>query len=228
MNAKSPHILAPRFSKFRLLGFLNQLSSDLELTDGVSRCGIIFRMRKTIVFGVLFILGAAASASAGDRFSVFGDLGHSIYSSEGVTTQGEPGTGAGLGVEFPMGPSSGLEIDAIYLKRKNLIQASYLQVPIVYRLWLGKMFTIGAGAYYAQGMGSVTANGGTETFSAAGYTSNDIGLTGAAGFNIPLSSFNLLVEGRYDLGVYNVSAIQGVTATFNDFQLLVGIRLGSF
>ena len=181
-----------------------------------------------IVAGVMLLLWTALPAHAGVRFSLFGDLDSSTYSTGGVQTSGEAGLGGGLGLEIPLNSFSGLEIDGVYLNRKNQIQASYVQIPVLYRLWLGSIVTLGAGAYYSQGIGSVTANGTTESFSDAGYTQNDAGLMGVAGFNIPISFFYLMIEGRYDFGIYDVSAIQGVTATFNDFQVLVGIRMGSF
>ena len=182
----------------------------------------------TLAAGVIFLFGTALPANAGPRFSFFGDLDNSVYSSGGTQSSGQPGYGGGLGIEIPLGSSSGIEIDGIYQNRNNQIQASWVQIPVLYRLWLGTFFSLGAGVYYGTGIGSVSTNGTTESFSSAGYSQSDAGLMGVAGFNIPISSLYLMIEGRYGYGVYDVSSIQGTTATFNDLQIVVGIRLGSF
>lgn len=186
----------------------------------------MIRPASLAVMGMVF--GLALPAQAGVRFSLFGDLDSSSYSTGGSSSAGEPGFGGGLGLEIPLGAMTGLELGGVLLNRRNQIDASWVQIPVLYRLWLGEVLTLGVGGYYARGIGSATAGGVSESFASAGYTVDDFGLMGAVGLNIPLPSFSLMVEGRYGFGVYNVSAIQGTSATFNDFEILAGIRFGSF
>lgn len=164
-------------------------------------------------------LSWASSAHAGVRFSLYGVLQESNAVQTGAP--GATGTfapGAGIGLEFPLGSWTGLEIDGFYLQRKNIDTFTYIDVPAILRVHLGQFFSLGAGAYYADGLGT--------NYSTNGITNTDLGAVGALGLNIPMGGVNLGLEGRYEFGVWDASTVSGITTSFNNLQILLAIRFG--
>ena len=172
-------------------------------------------------------MGLTRPAEAAPRLSLFGVADTATFSNQISVNSGSSGIGGGIGVEFPVSSSSGLELGLNWIQRRNDFTSRWIQLPLLYRFWIGRYVSVGAGGYYARGVGSITQSNGTSAdFQTVGLGKGDAGLTGLIGGNIPFSKYSLLIEGRYNVGAYDVSTVQGVTATYSDIQLLFGVRFG--
>jgi hypothetical protein len=203
---------------------------------------------KWAILVLCFLVSPAASA--GLRWSVFGT--GSITQLAGTNLpdptfkSGELGIGAGSAIEFPVGRTVGIEVGLLYLKRRltqefsnaGIVYAdtNYLYIPVLMRLHFGKVLSLVAGAYIANGFGNVkmiNASGSVVegTFGDAQIVKPDLGITAGLGINIPIRPFlQLIMEGRYSHGIVNVGTAIPVDAIVNytDIIGLFGIQFGNF
>jgi hypothetical protein len=187
--------------------------------------------------GLLIILAAAVSplpASAG-RLAVFG-IGNQYDTATDATVsathKAKLGLGGGLSFEIPLGPRLGLDIGAGYVQRKQELggilvnSASYVQAPVLLRLWFSRNFSLALGGYYAKGIGTMKTDtaGVVTTAPLTTEQKSDYGGVGAVGLNFPLGSGTaFLVEGRYDYGFKDLDPT-ATKVTTREMQALVGFR----
>ncbi len=154
------------------------------------------------------------------------------------------GGGALLGIEL-VPTLLDLEVGAIYLPRRSTLVASgsaltstisadelmpTFQVPILLRVGILGMISVGGGVYYWWGTGQVTqTTGGTtvpHTWTDAGYASHDYGFAASVAMVMPIAPmFSLRVDGRFLFGMTNISNTAGITYETRDIELLAGIQL---
>lgn len=168
-----------------------------------------------------------------------------------TTTKPKLGFGGGLLFDTMMASRLGLELGVLYGARKtesitsytalgvntstdSISEARFVQLPLLARLWLHPMLSVGAGGYYAQGVGQVSnknqSTGATtkESFQDAGLKKTDYGILGSVQLRLRLSmAATLLLDGRYTQGLANVSATSdGTVKKFHEVQGLVGFAFG--
>jgi hypothetical protein len=164
------------------------------------------------LFGIVALVCCAfgtSSAFAGPKLSVFG-VGNFLQSRGSVSETGKLAFGGGAGIEFRLGQRVGFEIDGIYSQFKDSAGATTkaVQIPGLFRFWLGRMFSLGAGGYYEVSL---------DTDGEADY-----GAVGEAGFNIPMGqTVALIAEGRYYYGLKDIAGVK-----YSDIQAVVGLRFG--
>ena len=190
------------------------------------------RIHHQRIFYLLILLFLIPTSSRADvSMSLFGLLDKANYSDTGLGANSSFSPGFGGAVEFDVFSPFRLELGAMYFQRKwnTDSSVSYLEVPVTLNYWITSFLSLGAGFYYARSFGSVTLSGVTETFSAAGFESDDGGITAALKVNVPVSSSfpDLDIEARYNYGLSNVSTLANFKSKFNDFQILLGFRFGS-
>lgn len=188
-----------------------------------------------ISFLVLPAAGYAATISVAGLANVA--KGESTDAKRSVTSDALLGFGAGLFLEFEPTPSAGVfgvEPGLVYMQRNigygsTLTEkTTWVQVPILARLhFLG--ISLGAGPYLAHATGDIKEELGsttaTVTYSDAGVSTIDYGVIAALGFNIPVPFVaKPFVEGRYDIGLKNLSKSEGTTYKYKDMQVLLGLR----
>ena len=153
------------------------------------------------------------------------------------------GYGAGLG--FSMLPKTFLELGLIYGKRgfqETLTQASSssnvimttLQIPVVLRIYLNRLFSVGVGGYYSYALNSSyevdsipvaynTPSGVND------WSSQDYGVLCSLGVRIKLIPWVALVgDVRYLLGLANMNASTAnsdSSMSLSDLQVLFGLQL---
>jgi hypothetical protein len=138
-----------------------------------------------------------------------------------------------------------LELGALMMPRKNTLVASgpalaseisseetmpTFQVPVMIRLNLIKIISLGGGVYYWWGTGMITqASGGSSsshTWSDAGYNARDYGFTASVAVTMPiLPKLGLRLDARYLYGMTNLSTTSGITYETRDLQILAGLQL---
>lgn len=206
----------------------------------------------TKLFKILAVMIVAIATSmpamASPKFSFFGGVDQVSIRKTNITGAytGKLGMAGGLGVEFMLGSKVGLELDAIYVQRKwdltasgitVTTAASYVEVPLLLRFWLGQVFSLGAGGYYAQGIGKLKLTSSLSSltlpdasFTSYGLKSKDYGAVGVAGFNFKLgSSAAFLLEGRYVYGLsegLQPGPAASASWKFSDIQGFAGLRFG--
>jgi hypothetical protein len=169
-------------------------------------------------------------------------------------TQSYASYNVGVLFEKPLKNLWSLEVGAFYLTRgyayeseifdgrgttvsKSKISWKNIYIPFVGRFRPTKIFTGLIGLFASQGFGKVTSefefagtsNKDEATFSDAGLTTLDYGITYGAGLNFQVSpSTELLIELRFDEGLKNIAdappSSSGGTgkATTRDIMLLLG------
>jgi hypothetical protein len=181
--------------------------------------------KKSLVASLIAISSfVAVPAMAAPQFLLLGGVNNSLNDAVNETVLGVPvsikpamGYQGGLGAEFPMGKSFGLEVDAMYQSLKAEATAagtttkssfSELELPVMVRANLGRFFSLGAGGYY-------------DVPISDGLTS-DYGYVGSLRIMFPMKSMGFFLDGRYagglktpDLGDKN-----------KGWEGLVGITLG--
>ena len=154
-----------------------------------------------------------------------------------VTTKAKLGMGAGALMNAHFSPHLGAEVGALYVTRKFDSTASftvsgvptstvttntlhYVEIPFALRFWLSPHFSIGAGGYYASGLGS-------RDFTNAGMKKSDYGALGSAQIRLPLgSTMGLLVDGRYEYGLANVDTSGFGNQKYRTLQVMAGVCFG--
>jgi hypothetical protein len=197
----------------------------------------------SLLFSLAFLAPQAAHAM---RFSLVGAANMSEPKTAGTTNKASNAFGYGALLEFVPLPFFGFEIGALSLPRKyeydvtspavytTKVSLKMIEVPLVLKAYLGHAMSVGIGGYWAKYKDSVTYEniypGGSETMSTktlsdAGNTATDFGLVTSLGLYFPLAPLTrIIVDGRYTLGVKDNDPGAG-TKTYNDIQLLAGIRI---
>lgn len=169
-----------------------------------------------------------------------GSLSNAVFTpAVGFTTSSHSlALGGGVVVDYRLAKKLELEVAFLYLPRGYAKQAfgqpaaettlTTFQGSVVIKTRLLPFFSLGAGGYYARGLGAVS------TSSTAGVTTEDLGLTikaddyglvAAMVVDIRIIPYlDIVMHGRYLLGMQNASAAAGTTLTLNDLQVLAGLR----
>lgn len=158
------------------------------------------------VLAIFLTLSTLSTAHA--SWGVIGGANFYNYQDSGSDTKAD--LAAGLAFESWLSPGLSLELDAMYVKNTNN-NSTYdaLHVPILARLNLLPMFSLGGGLYAQYGF--------------EGYGRKDLtmGAVASARISIPFGLTSLFVEGRY---------IHGLSAQFSSgplkqrgIQLLAGL-----
>lgn len=192
----------------------------------------------------VFLVGLLISPSAQASLSLIGGgtMVKTIVTTSGVSRSNDAklGIGGGLFYEARLGRTVGLELGALYVKRKwgtdtASAYVTMIEAPIVFRFWFGKAFSLGIGGYMSYGMGDIiseTSTGTTTTtsYEAAGYKKMDYGIVASMGTHLPLSnSVGLVFDGRYVYGLANgndTATSSTITLQYSGIELFAGLRFG--
>jgi hypothetical protein len=200
------------------------------------------RMRISKLLPVL-VVAALVSGSAHADWSltpVVGGNFANLKSDPAPTTPTSSKFGLGFGAlaDFGavFGTGMGLQVGALYLGNKmgddtSSSKFSSIQIPILFRYTIDKMFSVGLGPYYSIYMGSISTEAGGVAgpdldFATAGIKKSDLGFLASVGAAIPTGSFDLLVDVRYNMGLGDLldPAVAGASVKSSAFQVLVGPR----
>lgn len=146
-------------------------------------------------------------------------------------TDGLLAFGGGLLQEFrpKSSPLAGYELGLFYLQRKPGKQDVYSETSnwyvatLLYRRHMGA-FSAGLGAYVARGFGNVTTQtGGVKTVAPLSQTlkDTDYGPQVALGFRFYR---RIWMEGRYSIGLPNLSKAAGSEIRFREADFLLGLK----
>ena len=167
------------------------------------------------------------------------------------SSKGKFAFGGGASVVFG-GPVFGVEVGVSYLTSEGTTMLSqsgvtvdispkwsYVQIPLLARMNLGRVVSLGLGGYYNKAVGKLvttsqgtTVEGSFDDALASGLPmkSSSYGALASLAFDIPLgASAGLVIDGRYALGLADVSldsSVNGYSWKPSDIQAYVGIRLG--
>ena len=186
------------------------------------------------------------------HFSIFGGLEQANFLAYERGGEQAPGFSSrprwkllgGAALELGLAPGVGIEIGGTYLEREveysyesdeglltTHLFSQWVQIPLLLRVWVLELVTLGAGVYYAypSGNAKVVDDGGT-TLSVppadANLGNQDIGLMAAFGFHVPIAFLlKVFTEFRMDQSIVNVGE-KGVYSKFKDTQFLLGLRIG--
>jgi len=188
--------------------------------------GINSSLLKVNVLGVDQTYGRGIGLAAGFSYS-FGHYNKNQYEI-GLLFSQRHERGLAVGGSL-LGTSIVGNLDDVYL------QASYLELPVIFRISLDKRLNFGIGAYVAYPLTQFTAidpsgNSTSVSFSDAGFKQLDFGVVAAVGIILPFSyKTALLLDVRGQYGIQNLVQDTGgleVGAHYWTFQFLAGIRFG--
>lgn len=204
-------------------------------------------MRFISLFAIVLGFFASAPASA-VKLSLVGALNMSEPKSAGTTYTAKNAFGGGAMLEFGLGPVFGFELGALSVPRKYEYASStgasmatvvatqkMLQVPVLFRAYLGSLLSLGVGGYYSKFNGNYETETTTlgvrintsRTYASAGYTDSDYGFVSSLGIYMPLAPlFRLYFDGRYTVGIKDNSVDPNTEFKFNDIQALAGFQIG--
>lgn len=158
------------------------------------------------------------------------------------------GYGGGLLLEYPLNDEFKLELDGLYQIRNvettnpfiatfaTTTRSQSIQVPLLLRFRAFKLFNLGFGGYFQQGIGNLRvknedAYGGTvassssnATYEERGLKKREFGLVGALGMVFKAGGSRLLTEVRYVRGLSNLATDPANTFKSTDIQFLVGLK----
>ena len=202
-------------------------------------CALLSALLTTPAFAVSVKLEAI-----GNQTSVRSDAANETFAAQ-------TGLGGGAELSLPFGSNLSFDIGGLYFQRKyqttvtagtsngevQVGTQTALEIPILFRWWLGRVFSIGVGGYYMKYMGDVglsTTFAGaaspvksTLTYADASQSTSDYGATVAVGLDIPLGlTMGLVIDGRYNYGLGNQITGGSSSVKFTDMQALVGLRFG--
>jgi hypothetical protein len=105
-----------------------------------------------------------------------------------------------------------------------------IEIPLVLRFDLLPLVAVGAGGYFALGMGDATITTGalsvSSTYESLGVGKTDYGLLGTVSVALPLLPFlKVLVDVRYLYGLANMATASGSSFSMRDWQFMGGVRL---
>lgn len=204
---------------------------------------------KKFVFVFLCFLVPSISFAITD-FSVIGGVNQSDFKVSPVSGATKaaitPSTSMNGGLLIGWGSMIGLETGLIYTMKKyesfsrvitirtnvkSNLEATYIQLPVVFRVTPFSLLTFGVGGYFgyllsdsASGTAQVD-NGPSITVAGVttGLAKTDYGATGLLRLNlVNLATWKLFVEGRYNYGLADVDK-SGGKANARDIQAHVGV-----
>ncbi len=207
-----------------------------------------FRTKRCVfafVVGVLslVVIHLTPAISVATDLSLVGgsDIGMPTMKINGASVPGKtnPTFGGGALLDFRLNMALGLQLGALYMPRSSINTSNTpnvtttvdtLQVPVLLRIRLLPAVSLGAGAYYAFGIGNVTTtingNSSTQSYAKANMTTSDYGLVGSLAVNLPLSQrVAFLVDARYLYGLQNNSTTSNIKLNWADVQVLAGLMI---
>lgn len=151
--------------------------------------------------------------------------------------------GGGILIGLPMIPAIQIELGLLYMTRGHTQTLSgttteysftTVQAPLLLRIYPTPAVSLGIGAYFSHGIGSVTTAPATSLTSTATipygfgtYGADDYGA--AASFSLRMritSGVAFVLDARYLYSLANVSKYTSSTLFFRDLQILGGIQFG--
>ena len=222
-----------------------------------------FNQLKSVGFGIAILGGLLGNTSA-QAFSlaVVGidsitsqRVSSSSFSVSGVSvtsaSQADSGLGFGALAGISVAPFIEFETGGLYVSRKyksvlttlgtpttNSYSQHALEIPLLLRVNLIPFVSVGAGAYYAIGMGDVSDNNGTKTttgsYSSFGLKSNDLGLQVSAAVHFPIMiATSLILDARYSYGLTDVNnnpsqTTPAITIKYCAIDVLLGLQFSAF
>ncbi len=204
------------------------------------------RTKISLLLAVCFF--AAAPTAQAVKFSAVGALNMSEPKSAGTTYTAKNTYGGGAMLEFGLGPLFGFEIGALSLPRKYeystttagvtssvVATQKMLQVPVLFRVYLANVLSLGVGGYYSKFKGNYETEANTlgirtttsSTYSSVGYTDSDYGFVSSIAIYLPLAPlFRIVIDGRYTVGIKDNAIDPATEFKYNDIQALAGFQLG--
>lgn len=185
-------------------------------------------MKKVYVVLVAVLLVGTLSAQAQFKFGVKAGANFSKFSSTDASVQAKNLTAwhGGLMAEIKL-PVIGIQADAIYTQNGSKfdigqatgeIKSTYIQVPVVAKVYILKVLNLQAGPQF--GFLTGAKDGDNEDIKDQ-LESSDLQIVFGAG--VELGPVNGAI--RYNLGVKDISAIDGFDLKNNAFTISVGIWL---
>jgi len=192
----------------------------------------VFHLREAQAFNFTAVAGAPWSTAAVDPVNGFSTSSHYL----------SYGGGALFG--FKMAQKLQMELGVLYLSRgydRNFPDGTAteytfttLQLPLVLKFQVFPALWLGFGGYFSHGIGTVQSypvNGASSVtntpYSFSTFGADDYGPMVSLSLKFSLVPYvSLLVDGRYLLGLANVSQSSNGSIYFRDAQLLAGIMFG--
>ncbi len=212
-----------------------------RILQGLTALIFVLSATNSFASGLRYSIVGAGTLSKTDASNVptTATVSGQTLSNISISAKSKLGVGGGLLIDSSFSPKMSGEFGVLYITRKSdtTVNATilavptttvtnnslnYIQIPAVLRFWMGSMFSLGAGGYYAQGMGS--------KFSSSGVTKSDYGAIGSVQFKLPMgNSASFLVDGRYNYGLKNVnnSSFSTMDLKYRDIQILAGVTFGA-
>ena len=150
----------------------------------------------------------------------------------------------GIGMDIPLFAPSfwgtsqfELEMDLLYVHHQFQTPAavelntSSVMIPALFDFWFNSYLFAGAGLYFNQFVGGVSAKNLNEvpvTHNYEEYSLNkmDLGYVLAIGGSLPIiSDLSVSLQGRYSAGLRNLSSTVSDSFGYRDFQILAGLSL---
>ncbi len=164
-----------------------------------------------------------------------------IEAESGVSIEADRRLSYGVGLLIGSQVTSviGIETGALLVNRSfqygsdnfNFIQSQYiLQIPLLARLSLGQVFSLGAGPFLSLPVGGVrnsyTIGNSTSAPFEIDRKITELGLQAAATFALSVAAeTHAFLEGRYAYGMTALNSDDSNYANTNDFSTLLGLRM---
>ncbi len=193
----------------------------------------------------LILIGSSSPVHAFELGFIGGYNSNSpSISNAGVdaTTSGSSGYELGAYFSQALVNKFSIEIDTI-LEHKSYVLGSSstgttyslndFQIPVFARYSIIPLFNVGLGLYWSSSFGSVSTNNGTssttfsQSYSAAGLSETDFGLTTSIQARIPVTPVNrLILDVRYNFGLSNLSTDSANSYKSRELCFLAGFSFG--
>jgi hypothetical protein len=174
-------------------------------------------MKKLGLAAALLFMTTSAHASIG---ILGGASFHNVSTDPSVSFNSHAGLLAGLAFSSEL-PLINLEVDALYDNRSlSVLGTSFsspaIQIPVLARFSvIPLILDFGIGPY-------ASFNVGTNDL---GYKSPDIGIVGSVRLIVPTPGIHLVVDGRYNFGIANLSQVALTSVHTREVQILAGIDI---
>ncbi len=209
----------------------------------------VFKYIRTLLISALFVgLTWGAERAHALDLAVMGNLNIGTQSQANLAANYTAGTVSNLGfgalLAFDSFPTIKSELGILSVKRGLGLTSStggsststynYLMVPYMFRFEPISLISVGAGAYYAYGLGNYTVAStipglasSDATYEAGGYSRSDFGLIAGISLKFPiLPLFSLRLDADYALGLSNLYNSSAGSAYFRDILLMAGLNFG--
>ncbi len=210
------------------------------------------RLLKAQLFIFLTILGASfttarAAEGKSSQIKLLGLYNMAMVKNDPAdsslvyTNQG--GIGGGASLELGLGQRFTFEIGAFYtpylfkvvvanLESDITSRWNMIHIPALFRLNIGSVVSLGVGGYYGLGIGKAHTEGTlvgvafTDDSDLSDNQKSDYGALGSLEIKFRLGShINLVFEGRYLMGMKNVSSSTTSTQKISHVQGLAGLGI---